>query len=244
MKIHCCYTPAHEVLYRDHFRPTLPADLEVHAEPLAIAGSGDFLSTEFMACIRRKMALILQSIADHPGEIIIWADVDIEFHRPIAAELAALLASSGKTIFFQRETPLNSEVNTGFFVCRCGLEAAQLFRDVQSALAVHPDWNEQRAVNELRVSERLPAFGYLPQTYYARTHGWPPPRDLRIYHANYTQGPDGVRQKIRQFALARQYLSGGLFAALAASLRTAASKSPAQLLRAVSRRARRPPATT
>jgi hypothetical protein len=42
-------------------------------------------------------------------------------------------------------------------------------------------------------------WGYLPLSYYARTHGWPPPRKLALYHANYTLGPDGIGQKFAQF---------------------------------------------
>ncbi len=238
MKLFCCHTPAHEILFRDHFLRTLPAGFEVQAESLAIAGRGDFLSDEFMACIRRKIGLILDSLRAHPGEAIVWSDVDVEFHRPVADELQALLAESGRAILFQREGHGADEVNTGFFACRCGSAAAGLFQQVASELAAHPEWNEQRAVNELLAARQFTDFGFLPMTYYARTHGWPPPRDLRIHHANFTQGADAIGQKIEQFREADRYLSGGPVSGLISCLRVGIRKSPLELARTLSRRAR------
>jgi hypothetical protein len=39
----------------------------------------------------------------------------------------------------------------------------------------------------------------LPMDFYARSHGWTPPDDLIIYHANCTVAPGSVQQKICQF---------------------------------------------
>ena len=58
------------------------------------------------------------------------------------------------------------------------------------------------------------AWGHLPVDFVARTHGWPPPRRMSIYHANYTLGPNGVAQKIRQFKAVRAMQRFGLPAIL------------------------------
>lgn len=237
MLLFCCHTPAHRVLFENSFLPSVPAGMEVQNIELGISGRGDFLSEEFLQCIRAKIELIRRSIDDHPGEIIVWSDVDIRFHRPIAGELESLLASSGHSILFQREDRVSREVNTGFFACRCDERVAALFDRVRDLLAAHPDWNEQRAVNDLIASGEMEHFGHLPANYYARTHGWPPPRDARIHHANYTKGADGVGQKIRQFSDADDIMAGG-FRRWLSLARAAAALGPAGLLRAILRRLR------
>ena len=198
MKIFCCYTPAHEVLFRDYFCPSLPAGFDVVSTKLAISGSGDYLSPEFLECIREKVALIRESIERNAGEIVVGSDVDII----ILADLVPMLehlAGAPETMWFQRESPRMPDVNTGFIIIRCGSQAGEFFKRIANALEEKPDWNEQRAVNDLLLNGDTPKWAYLPPIFYARTHGWPPPKDAVLYHANYTKGPDGVGQKIDQF---------------------------------------------
>ena len=118
MKIFCCYTKAHERLLEEFFRPSLDPQFELQATRLGIAGPGDFLSPEFMECVREKMELILASLRKHDGQIIAWSDVDIVFLEPVAEKLRHLLESSDSDILFQREGMRGADVNTGFFVCR------------------------------------------------------------------------------------------------------------------------------
>ncbi|MFZ4682990.1 MAG: hypothetical protein ACOYMS_10840, partial [Terrimicrobiaceae bacterium] len=49
-----------------------------------------------------------------------------------------------------------------------------------------------------------------PWSFYARTHGWPPPSETHLYHANYTKGTDAVGQKIAQFEEFARIRAGGL----------------------------------
>ena len=75
MKIHACYTPAHEVLWRDYFVPSIPAGCAVQGDVLDIEGQGDFLSREFLQCIRQKISLVLKSLDEE--KVVVWSDVDI-----------------------------------------------------------------------------------------------------------------------------------------------------------------------
>lgn len=211
VKVFCCYTPAHEVLLREYFEPSLPDDFELVAHAVPTPGAGDFLSPEFLECIRRKIDLVIASLKDHPGEVILWSDVDIIFLRGSAHELLEELVSSGKDILFQTEGKLTKEVNTGFIVCRCGPSTIRFFEAIRDQLLSQPDKNEQWVANHLlqKGIENL-EWGYLPMDYYARTHGWPPPKSIRIYHANYTLGKDGIGQKIRQFRELRLIRNYGL----------------------------------
>lgn len=198
MKIFCCYTPAHEVLFRDYFCPSLPAGVDLVSTGLTISGNGDYLSPEFLQCIRRKVDLIRESIDRHAGEIIVWSDVDIIFLADVLQPIKRL-ADGSEEVWFQRESPRLGDVNTGFIVIRCGPQASGFFQRVAGALEERPDWNEQRVVNDLISNGDPVKWAYLPPSFYARTNGWPPPSDAVLYHANYTKGPNGVGQKLAQF---------------------------------------------
>jgi len=215
--LYCCYTPAHAGLYREIFLPSVPDGFEVRATEIPIEGPGDYLSREFLDCIRKKIDLVVRSIEENADDVIVWSDVDIRFFRLTDDGLRRELTSSGKEILFQRESPRMPDVNTGFFVCRCSPTLRKFFSTVREQLRNRADENEQMAVNRLLIgrgyvkaagkepSTRNPAhetaldWGYLPATFYARTHGWPPPKNPAIYHANYTKGADGIGQKFSQF---------------------------------------------
>jgi hypothetical protein len=241
--IFCCYTPAHEILYRDVFLPSVPSGFDVQASLVEISGPGDYLTKEFLRCIRAKLDLVVRSVEENPGKVIVWSDVDIRFFVLTPDVLVAELEASACDILFQRESHRLPDVNTGFFVCRCTPAVEGFFTAVCAELESHPEENEQMVVNRLlngkceirnlecgmqygkfgmgNFEEKFSVFGgsvfrgqskkecgmgnpvmtwgYLPCSHYARTHGWPPPRKLSLYHANYTKGPDGIGQKMQQF---------------------------------------------
>lgn len=189
---------------------------------LGIEGPGDYLSDEFLRCIRAKLDLVVQSIAENPGKVIVWSDVDIQLVELTPTALNALLAASGSDLLFQRESPRMAEVNTGFIVCRCTPATLGLFERVRDELELHREENEQMVVNRLllcrkrglqnkesEVRQPAPIWDYLPSSFYARTHGWPPPRRISIYHANYTKGPDAIGQKMAQFSEVDKIRKGG-----------------------------------
>lgn len=200
MKIYCVFTPAHEILLRDWFLPSLPIDFEAVSLPLEIKGAGDFLSEEFLRCIREKIALIVTSIRDNLGEWIIWSDIDILFFGDAFPAIRSEILNAGDTLlFFQRETKWQGEVNTGFIMIHCGEQAACFFSEVGERLSRNMGKNEQAVINGMLSEGADISWGYLPVNFVARTHGWPPPAKMTIYHANYTVGADGVGQKIKQF---------------------------------------------
>jgi hypothetical protein len=200
MKIFCVFTPAHEVLLRDWFLPSLPADFEAVPIHLEINGAGDFLSEEFLRCIREKISLIVRSIRENPGEWIIWSDIDILFFEDAVPAIQTTIENAGeKCLIFQRERKWQGEVNTGFILIRCGIQAERFFSEVGERLAKERGKNEQAVINGMLGTGSSVPWDSLPVDFVARTHGWPPPARMAIYHANYTVGKDGVGQKIKQF---------------------------------------------
>ena len=202
IKIFCCYTASHAELFANHFRPSLPAGLQIEAIHLnQLQTSGDFAGHGYLECLRQKIRLLIDSLVRSGGAIVVCTDVDIIFLRDdLAEDLCRRMAETGHDVLFQREGRRNREINGGFYVCRANERSLAFFREVLARLEKDLDMLDQTAINQL-LSEGFPLrWDVLPFRYFARTHGWPPPRDLMLYHANETLGPDGVGQKLRQFA--------------------------------------------
>lgn len=198
MKLFCCYTPAHEIVFRKHFLPSVPPSFAVQAEQIELEGPGDYLSPEFLRCIDRKAQLILDSLQANEDEVVAWSDVDIRFFDLSEGDLLADLGAHD--IAFQREGKVGAAVNTGFFVCRSNKRVFTFFEKMKELLLTNPAANEQFVVNNLmQTAFEKVSWTHLPNAYYARTQGWPPPRNLRLYHANFTMGTNGVEQKLKQF---------------------------------------------
>lgn len=212
MKIYSCFTPSHDVLYRDYHLPSLPTQFSSHSIALDIAGRGDFMARDFLQSIEAKVELMLESIAANPGEAIIWSDVDILYFGDPAAVVAGLLTDGETDIWFQKEHVGHSdEVNAGLVLMRCNAAVAQLYRDVLAFMRSNPGMHDQDGINHLLRNGAAVRWKYLPLQFSARSHGWPPAWDIVAYHANCTIGEDGVGQKIRQFAELKRVRRFGAF---------------------------------
>lgn len=200
MKIYSCHTPSHDVLYDGLFEPSLPASLENHPNRLEIAGSGDFMTGDFVQTLEEKLGLVLASIAANRGGAILWSDVDIAFFDDPLPLLRDLLKWDRIDIWFQREHDAEpSDINAGFVLMRCNDAVEKLYRDAMAVMRATPGFNDQDAINTLLKGGADIAWEHLPIRFAARSQGWPPCRDLVMYHANLTLGADGVGQKLRQF---------------------------------------------
>lgn len=171
MHLFCCHTSAHRILFEKVFAPSVPEGFDLRSTLVDEAGGGDYLSPEFLRCIRKKLALVQESLEQFQGGIVVWSDVDIRFVDIDPRDLESLLFSSGADILFQRESPRMGDVNTGFFVCRANSAVQSLFGQVQKLLEENPAINERMAMNQLlssRSGKSVPVWNFLPKTYYAR----------------------------------------------------------------------------
>ena len=203
MKMYCCYTTSHERLFAEYFLPSLPPGFELETVVLdRLQSSGEFASAGYLECLQEKIRLVTDSLRQHPGELIVWSDVDIVFFDPATADdLRQRMESSGSDGLFMREGKTGPTVNGGFYVLRANGRTVAFFEGVSAYLAAHPTQLDQDAINNTLPEDGSSLrWGHLPPGYYARTHGWPPPRQLVCYHANETTGADNLQQKIRQFA--------------------------------------------
>lgn len=209
MKIFCCYTPSHNTLYYDDFLPTIPAGFTLQSELIQMFGEGHYDSPQFVPCVVQKVNLILQSLRQNAGSVIIWSDVDIQFYR-LTPEIA--LAELGdRDIAFQAAGVPVDEINSGFFICRCNERVIQFFEEVKRSLCNECAGEiEERVIIKLlpRLCDDELSWCMLPRRFYARSNRWPPPRALVLYHANSTPGANGVELKhrrLREVALLQRY---------------------------------------
>jgi hypothetical protein len=209
VKIFSCYTPSHHTLYHDDFLPTIPPGFTVQAEVIEMSGEGHYDSPQFVPCVVKKVDLILQSLRENDGDVIIWSDVDVQFHK-LTPDIA--LAELGeRDIAFQAAGVPATDINSGFFICRCNDHVVRFFAEVKRRLLNESAGEiEERVINKLLpiMSEQDLSWCYLPRSFYARSNYWPPPRDLVLYHANSTPGANGLELKhrqLREVALMQRY---------------------------------------
>lgn len=237
LKLYTQYTAAHEVLFREFFQPSIPAGIELIVETPQLMGAGDYYSSEWHSCILRKVAILIEAVESNEGAEIIWADVDIEFFAFEPGKLLAMLLESGRDILFQRERRRGEdEVNTGFFICRCNASTLGFFRRVAEVMAAEQNPNDQITINRLLPGSTDVSWGFLPAEYYARTHGFPPPRRPVLYHANYTTASPSVPLKCKQLAEMRRMVNGGTGMYLAGVAREARRQGLGIVTRAIWRR--------
>ncbi len=226
LKIYTCHTPSHGGIFQDYFAATLPDTLALHSTMIAARDSSDFGTAGFIQAITDKVDLIIASVKENSGSIIIWSDVDIVFLSDPADEIRKIVAMNPETdLWFQRETrEPEKDVNAGFVVMRCTDKVISFYRSVLDLMNVNPNWNDQEAINYLLRGKCGVKWSYLPAAFYARSHGWPPKSRLIMYHANCTFGNDAVGQKIRQFAQLRLLTKYGPLYKAILKIQKAASK--------------------
>lgn len=201
---------AHEVLFRRYFEPTLPPGLRLEILDMgANRSDGAYMSGEWQEAMCAKVRHALDFCRRSPeGEPFIVSDVDVQFFPSFDATgfLAVLDAAEGDLVF-QRERFRDGdrEANCGFYAGRNGAAVRSLLEAALDNLENDPIKNEQNAVNRMM---RETGFRYatLDRRFYARTHGFPPPRDLWMHHASWTTDIGG---KIAQLERVRRIVRGG-----------------------------------
>jgi hypothetical protein len=214
MKLFSICTPAAAVLKDDWFLKTIRDDWELNIFDLddVPPGNGDYLSREWYYCINKKLDILLDAIAANPDEIIIWADIDIQFFRPCEGIIRRCMP--GRDIVFQRWNSLGSEINSGFMAIRCNARSCALFEAVAATDFNHRVFADQDAINDLLKAGSPPVrWGVFPRTFYHVDLG-PAPTAIALHHGCGTPAP-GIRNgvfvstmqhKVEQMTMIRRHV--------------------------------------
>lgn len=199
MKIFCVVTESHEVLLDHFFKPSIPRDFQLEIYSAPQKGNGNAMEADWLDCLLFKVKCIQDSIERNPGEILIWSDIDIQLFNLTPERVRNEFVGNDSTILFQRLTRKRPEVCGGFYFLRATDEAAAFFREVYKVAQTETSGHDQDAMNLLLLQRNFPIkWGLLPHQYYARTHGFPPPADIAIYHATSISLTNHVGDKIDQ----------------------------------------------
>ncbi len=196
MKLHCCYTPSHRVLYERFFRPSLDAsEFRLVPSELTQTGEGEFLAEDFKAAIAFKLRRIIESIRENMGEIIAWSDVDIQFFGLKRSHVLAYFEPE-TDLAIQKLHPREGAVCGGFYAIRCSEKTALFFEKTLEITSAETNGNEQDALNLLLGEIPAPLnWKFLGPEFYARTHGLRIPGNAVLHHATCILPGDHVRQK-------------------------------------------------
>ena len=201
---------AHEVLFERYFRPSLPAGLEI--VPMFLADNtsgGEYLSEEWKNAMCAKIRHALEFCRGaQEGQPFIVSDVDVQFFPAFdAAGFLRYFDSLGCDLAFQKERfrEGDTEANCGFYTGRNTPAVRALLEASLSKLENEEIKNEQSIVN-LMLKEMEMNYALLDKRFYARTHGFPPPKDIWMHHASWTMN---VLQKIRQLDRVSRIANGG-----------------------------------
>ncbi len=221
---------AHEVLYQRYFSPTLPAGLRIVPMELpANLSDGAYMSEEWQQAMCAKVRHALTFCEQAPEhEPFIVSDVDVQFFPAFnASKFLEYADSLGCDLVFQRERFRDGdmEANCGFYTGRNTSTVRSLLSAALDDLQADSIKNEQNAVNRMLNKLEIP-YATLDSRFYARTHGFPPPKEIWMHHASWTTS---IPEKIRQLERVRRIASAG-------SVRLHIESFAEQLLRANSNR--------
>ncbi|MCB1129857.1 MAG: hypothetical protein KDN05_01935 [Verrucomicrobiae bacterium] len=184
--------------------------LEMVHLPTSGSGGGSFRSESWRNAVVMKIQKVTEWIKNHPDEILVCSDVDIQFFRPIRPVIEGLFQDRNLDIAFQAEHSGRSRpYNAGFIAMRCGLRSLALYEamrdaDISSHVLVDQDWINGNI-------DKFPIrHSHLPHSFWAWSHGSGTlTKDIVLHHANCTVGKDSLVEKVVQLDHVRDIVLNG-----------------------------------
>lgn len=197
MKIYAVYSAGFERLRDEWFLATLPSDMQpvlVESPFDSVPGDGGWGSPQWKAVLDFKLQLICDAIRDHPGEIICFSDVDMQFFGSFRS--AVLDALEGLDVVAMRESAAGG-MNGGFYVIRCSPHVEALWEEALFADKSEAILYDQDALNALiDENEHNVRLGLLPDLFWASHRSLkfnePEPASILVNHP--TSAPDKIRE--------------------------------------------------
>jgi MoaA/NifB/PqqE/SkfB family radical SAM enzyme len=217
MKLIGIYTPGYSELKEKWFLPSVKDKIEIEIHLYEPDGSGKYMEPDRTKTELFKSAVIIQSIRDNPGKILICSDVDIEFFRPVGQKILTAIQSSD--IVCQLDDPYGS-LSTGFFAMRANRLTLQLWEQVHES--VKSGHSIQSAFNHIIKTIQGLRYGYLPVEFFSAGTFNPDKRNMsdRVYipqfpvmfHANRATGPENKKILLRKVKSAVDLGRAGIYA--------------------------------
>ena len=202
MKLYCFYTPSHSIFFKDWLKPSAEEEYEVvpHEYHEQISPTAKYSMKGWRETQYNKVLYWKKAVEDNMGDIIVCADVDIQFLRKSKGHLVGALKDAD--IAFQQNQK-GGKLCSGFFVCRCSLVTQNFFEIVAKRLKkiMHIDgggeqyemqklleepWYQNK-INLVKLShDRI----WTPGKNYETHDELHVPEEIMIHHANWAEGQD------------------------------------------------------
>jgi len=184
MKLFSIYTDEIDPL-KKQFVGTIQDDWELNIAYWGKAGEGDgkFGTPSWYNILRKRNEYLLNVIKENWGDIIIWADIDIQFFAKCTNVINKSI--EGKDIVFMSEHWPQEIINGGFMVIRCNDKTLLLFQSVLQYDLEKLPHGDQTAINDILRRKTIDIkWGILPEQFWAKSHGGEPPINIVVHHAN------------------------------------------------------------
>ncbi len=211
MRVYTFYTDSHAVLKDKWFLPTFietNSDLELiikHYDQECLTGTWG--QNGWNTTMFRKVELILQAIEENWGKIFIYADIDIQFFRPMKWTIEKEI--EGYDMVIQRDGPGEGELCAGFFACQANEAVKELWLKVHEIMKADAKRDDQQPLNHLLKGRATKVrWKRLPNDFLSggtlHTELWvpgkiiPAPVTVILHHANWTFGIDNKLAQLKQ----------------------------------------------
>ena len=214
MKLLIVHTPSHQVLKDHYFLPSLQDEFELCQYAYDQPGGGQFMQADWSSGILFKCERIIDTIRENPGEVLVYADVDLIFLGPALKTL--LHAVQDCDIACQMDDP-DGNFCSGFFVVRAGPRTLALWERVRRG--IQSEGRDQLTFNRLARNMDGLTVRHLPVSFFgagtftgreatAETTLYIPPAPV-MFHANFVVG---VENKIALLNQVGDIVRSGLVA--------------------------------
>ena len=138
--------------------------LEKRAKVMAISKAPDGIIS-----LEKRNEFQIRTIKENWGRVIIWSDIDIQFHAKCSDLIN--IALSGKDVVYQAEHWSKKEANVGFAAIRCNEKTLELYTSVLQYDLKSLPFSDQSAINDILSKNRIGIeWDVLPNQFYAMSH--------------------------------------------------------------------------
>lgn len=212
MRLYSFYTDSHAVFKDDWFLPSLKATNSDLEETVKYYGqecpSAEYLKSGWNQTMLRKVEMILEAIEENWNEIFIYADIDIQFFKPMKEIIEKEM--EGYDMVVQKDRP-DGLICAGFFACRANEKTKKLWQGIAAHMKSYPADDDQNTLNMLiyqpkfninwkHFSADFLSGGTLTGKRWAPGEHIPVPHNIVLHHANWTIG---INNKIAQLKYVR-----------------------------------------
>ena len=160
MKIYLYYTRAYQILIDEWFLPSARKEYEVILKQGGNSKPVDYKKSSWISIMGDKVDFIIEAIRDSWNETFIFSDPDVQFIGETKKDISIFI--KGKDLVFQKDSPQESGICAGFFVCKGSNKTLRFWQDVRNAMEGDNNEDDQDCAINLLFGKKTQ--GYLKKS--------------------------------------------------------------------------------